>query len=195
MARSVRVATCLTLILAVLFACLPVMGCSPAQGNQARDMLDRADRFLGEIDSELGRLSADIEAVADSAREGAFPTADIVRRSYEALKAQAEEVVSRVNSARAETGKIFAMEGVPDYKKCAEIQNEVLDNAITLVKSAGDVLGLLSVAAATLSSGQAADTAQILRAAEGWSSTFDDIRGMSDKLLQDARNLKEEKDL
>ena len=184
--------TCLMLALAVA---LVVTGCGNSNQGKAQDLLQKADTFMNGLDKGVDSLSSDLESLSKAIKEGSSLTASFLDQTSASLRSQAGQVVDQVRQARLETKKALALKGADDYKKYASLQDDILDNAVTLTKTLSDVFTQLSAVSTALSSGQAPDTAQLSDTATEWVDSFDQIKRRSRALLEKAARLKKEKDL
>jgi uncharacterized phage infection (PIP) family protein YhgE len=165
-------------------------GCGSRTKNSAQEILEKADRFVNSVDSDVDKLSTDVKALARSIKEGTAITAGMVEQTY-----QAQKVVDDVRVARQEIKDIISGTASGGYQKYLGIQNEMLDSAASLTETLGDVFSQLSAAADSLSAGKAPEVTALSRTAEDWLQSFDDIREKVRGLVDEARRLKQERDL
>jgi hypothetical protein len=188
------IALLMCLSLAVAFA-LSAAGCGDSNQGKAQDLLNKADAFMNQLDKSADSLSSDLKSLSRSIKEGSSLTASFLDQSSASLRNQASQVVDQVRQARLETEKVLALKGADDYKKYASLQDEILDNAVTLTKTLSDVFTQLSAVSTALSSGQAPDTTGLSDTALEWVDSFNQIKNKSRALLQKAEKLKKQKDL
>lgn len=172
-----------------------VSGCGDSNQGKAQDLLNKADTFMNQLDKSADSLSSDLESLSKSIKEGSSLTASFLDQSSASLRNQASQVVDQVRQARLETKKVLALKGADDYKKYASLQDEILDNAVTLTKTLSDVFTQLSAVSTALSSGQTPDTTQLSDTALEWVDSFNQIKSKSRALLLKAEKLKKQKEL
>jgi len=187
-ARELVAVCCCAVLLAALFV---LSGCGSGR-NSTQQVLDKADRFVNSVDSNVDRLSTDVKALARSIKEGTEITREMLSETYASTKGQAQKVVDSVRSAQAEIKKIVADSGAGGIDRYLDIQNEMLDNAVTLTNTLSDLFGQLSSAAKAMASGGAPDASGLSRTAEEWISSFDRIEENSRALVEKASKLKDE---
>lgn len=166
-------------------------GCGTPKSS-TREILEKADRFVNSVDSNVDQLSTDVKALARSIKEGTAITVAMLQQTYDAMKGEAEKVVDSVRSAQLEIKKIVSQGGAAALDRSADIHNEILDNAVALTDTLGDVFTQLSSAMKALSSGTPPDTSGLSRTAEDWVASFEQIKDRSRALVEEARKLERE---
>lgn len=190
--KAIGCAMCLTLV-AVAIAGLA--GCADSEQGKAQDLMHRADTFMNQLDKGVDTLASDLEELSKTIKEGSALTASFLDQTSASLRTEASQVVEQVRQARLETKKVLALKASDDYKQYTALQDEFIDNAVTLTKTLSDVFTQLSSVSAALSAGTTPDTAQLSDTASGWADSFNEIKNKSRALLRKAEKLKEEKDL
>lgn len=190
--KAIELALCLVLAFAAVST---AAGCGDSNKGKAQDLLKKADTFMNQLDKGVDTLASDLESLSKTIREGSSLTASFLDETSASLRNEASQVVEQVRQARLQTAKVLALEASDDYKKYATLQDEVLDNAITLTKTLSDVFTQLSGVSAALSEGNTPDTTQLSDTTSGWADSFNEIKNKSRALLRKAEKLKEEKDL
>ena len=190
--KAIGCAMCLTLV-AVAIAGLA--GCADSEQGKAQDLMQKADTFMNQLDKGVDTLASDLEELSETIKEGSALTASFLDQTSASLRTEASQVVEQVRQARLETKKVLALKASDNYKQYTALQDEFIDNAVTLTKTLSDVFTQLSSVSAALSAGTTPDTAQLSDTASGWVDSFNEIKNKSRALLRKAEELKEEKAL
>jgi septal ring factor EnvC (AmiA/AmiB activator) len=195
MRKLIRVVVIFIWLALALAAVSTAAGCGDSNQGKAQDLLQKADTFMNRLDKGVDTLASDLEALSETIKEGGALTASFLDQTSASLRNEASQVVEQVRQARLETAKVLALKASYDYKEYAALQDEILDNAVTLTKTLSDVFTQLSGVSAALSAGTTPDTTQLSDTASGWVDSFNEIKNKSRALLRKAEKLKEEKDL
>ena len=190
--KAIELALCLVLAFAAVST---AAGCGDSNKGKAQDLLQKADTFMNQLDKGVDTLASDLESLSISIKEGSSLTASFLDETSASLRSEASQVVEQIRQARLQTKKVLALEASDDYKKYAALQDEILDNSVTLTKTLSDVFTQLSSVSAALASGTAPDSTLLADTASGWIDSFNDIKSESRALLDKAARLKKEKGL
>jgi len=178
---------------ALLFSSLTLVGCKKKE--KPKGLFDKANEVITKIDETTKDISQEIQDFASSLKAGTQLTITLVEEMYTSLKENTENIISNVKDARQEIERIASSEDDPDYKKYAEIQEEILDNAVAITKTISDLFDQLSAASQSLKSGKAVDSSSIAKTAEDLSKELDNLRAQGARLKEKATKFKEEKGL
>ena len=190
--QAIATLACLALALGIMVS---AFGCGDSDNSRAQDLLQKADTFMNGLDKGVDKLSTDLDSLSEAIKQGSSLTAAFLDATASSLKTQAQQVVAEVQQASGEIKKVLALKGSDDYRKYAGLQDEVLNNAITLTRTLSDVFTQLSSVSAALASGTATDSTLLADTASGWIDSFNDIKSESRALLDKAARLKKEKGL
>ncbi len=183
----------MTAVVLLLFSLFTSTGCRKKE--KPKGVFDRANEVIAQIDSTTKDISREIANLASSLRAGTQLTIALVEEIYDRLKEQTENIISDVKDAREEIDKITKSENLPEYRKYAQIQEEILDNAVAITNTLSALFDQLSAASETLKTGKAADTSSIAKTAEDLVSELNRLRAQGERLREKAKKFKQEKGL
>lgn len=189
---SVRLSVVAAIVL-LLFSFFIQVGCGKRE--KPKGLFEKANEVITKIDKTTRDVSQEVEDLAASLRAGTELTITLVEEIYDRLKEQTGNIISDVKDAREEIEKIAKSEDLPEYRKYAEIQEEILDNAVAITSTMSALFDQLSAASETLKSGKAADSSSIAKTAEDLARELERLRAQGERLREKARKFKEERGL
>ncbi|HEY5531659.1 MAG TPA: hypothetical protein VIK22_06625 [Candidatus Anoxymicrobiaceae bacterium] len=124
-----RTAT-IALALVVVFLGVSLCGCGGDSGK-AKSSIQLGDKSMAVLDSEGKTLGNDMENLYNSLyhdiTSGKTPDAAGFKDTADDLKSQADRMLRKASSARAEYLKVDSLKDVPEYKKYADLKVRIID--------------------------------------------------------------------
>ncbi|MDD5748815.1 MAG: hypothetical protein PHP64_07215 [Actinomycetota bacterium] len=173
----------------IVFSIIP--GCGK-KNKEASETLNKIDSTLSTIDKTVNEFSGDLDELVQSIESGTELTVSLLEETYNTFIKQGKRIQEQVRKAQQETDEILKMEGMPDYKKYVDIQNQILRNAVSITAILADFTNELSTAVKAVSKGEAPDSSKLATKAKNWSKELDELIRKSKELEEKARQLREE---
>jgi gas vesicle protein len=166
----------------------PAAGCGDREPPQT--VFDRIDYFVYRLDTGVSKLSDTVDSLATDIEQGVELTRDVLEDARNAIEADARKVRDQLDAAVEQIREAASSKSGSEYKKFLEIQEEILDNATTLVETVADVTAEISSAIEAVRTGKAPDTSALSSSLEEWSNNFRQVRQRTQELIDQAKNLR-----
>jgi len=121
-----------TIVLAVIVVCLGITlsGCGGDSGK-AKSYIQLGDKSMAVLESDGKTLGNDMENLYNSLyhdiTSGKTPDVSGFKDTADNLKSQADRMLRKASSARAEYLRVDSLKDVPGYKKYADLKVRIID--------------------------------------------------------------------
>lgn len=174
-------------LVAILALSLLFVGCGDKEQPAAGDMLNKADKYLEGLDSDIDELSEDLESLRSSLKEGETLTSSLLCQVSAPLKRQAADIMAELASTRDRVRE-WAAESALEAR-WVPVRREMLENSVELEKVIRDVFIRLSQVDGDLASGRVPVADELDRTVDDWTVSFDRIRARNRELERRAEAL------